>query len=82
MTTLRGKNDFSIVEATHTYFRFGNAHNIVANEETGFIYVVGATQGPGDICAGMLCDFWAFWLFGETVSNMIVIWIGNFCAKQ
>ena len=26
------------------YSLFGNAHNIVSNEETGYVYVVGATQ--------------------------------------
>ncbi|MFU8812159.1 MAG: choice-of-anchor B family protein [Balneolaceae bacterium] len=31
------------------YNRFGNAHNIAINEETGFAYVVGSTTG--EICA-------------------------------
>lgn len=33
----------------HLYSRFGNAHNLAINEETGYAYVVGSTTG--EICA-------------------------------
>ena len=51
-------NDFQVMSADAEYSMFGNAHNIVANEETGFVYVVGATAGfnttyPNN-CMGML----------------------------
>ena len=41
-----------MVEADATADEFGNAHNIVANEDTDFIYVVGATQKTGFTCNG------------------------------
>lgn len=41
---LRTMDDFSYVEADTHYALFGNSHNIVSNEETGYIYVVGATD--------------------------------------
>jgi len=41
---LRTMKSFSDVQADAVYSLFGNAHNIVSNEETGFVYVVGATQ--------------------------------------
>ena len=41
---LRGKTDFSIVEADFHYKEVGNNHNIVSNEETKYIYIVGATD--------------------------------------
>ena len=34
------------------YSEFGNAHNIVANEETKMLYVVGATRGNYVTCDG------------------------------
>jgi choice-of-anchor B domain-containing protein len=34
-----------------TYDRINSAHNIVSNEETGFVYVVGASGG-GETCGG------------------------------
>ncbi len=34
-----------------TYDRINSAHNIVANEETGFMYIVGASGG-GETCGG------------------------------
>ena len=46
------------MEATAEWLEFGNAHNIVADEETEHVFVVGAVptiQGiPGITCAG--CD--------------------------
>ena len=38
----------------HVIGRFGNAHNVVANEDTGYVYVVGATDsGSGyNLCSG------------------------------
>ena len=42
---------------------FGNAHNIVANEETGFLYVVGSTQsGFPNTCSGkfMRCSMYMY----------------------
>jgi len=44
LTLLRGKTGFSFLEATAEYSLFGNAHNIVANEETSTLFVVGATD--------------------------------------
>lgn len=41
---LRTMTSFSDVNADAEYSLFGNAHNIVSNEETGYVYVVGATQ--------------------------------------
>ena len=56
MTRLRDLDTFTVVEPdAATSSEFGNAHNIVANEETDFIYVVGATSGP---CFGK-CDSFA-----------------------
>ena len=53
MNLLRDSDGFQVVEATATFEEFGNAHNIVANEDTDFVYVVGATQNyPGVTCSG------------------------------
>ena len=55
LTQLRDMTGETIieVEATLHYAGFGNAHNIVANEETGYIYVVGATSGNyPELCEG------------------------------
>lgn len=41
---LRDMTEFSVVESDTDYSLFGNAHNIVSNEETGYVYVVGATD--------------------------------------
>lgn len=41
---LRDMTEFSIIEADTHYDMFGNAHNIVSNEETGYVFVVGATD--------------------------------------
>lgn len=41
---LRTMTSFSYVRSDTDYSLFGNAHNIVSNEETGYVYVVGATQ--------------------------------------
>jgi len=41
---LREMTQFSVVEPDMHYDLFGNAHNIVSNEETGYVYVVGATD--------------------------------------
>ena len=53
LNLLRDSDGFQEVEATATFEEFGNAHNIVANEDTDFVYVVGATQNyPGVTCLG------------------------------
>jgi hypothetical protein len=44
LTRLRGKTSAETFLPDATYKGFGNAHNIVSNEETNFVYVVGATQ--------------------------------------
>jgi len=41
---LRDMTEFSVVEPDTHYDLFGNAHNIVSNVETGYVYVVGATD--------------------------------------
>jgi len=45
---LREMSEFSYVEADTHYDLFGNAHNIVSNEDTGYVYVVGATDHKND----------------------------------
>ena len=40
-------------EPVMTYSRFGSAHNIVINEQSGFAYAVGANSG-GETCGGGL----------------------------
>ena len=56
LTRLRNSTGFQILEATAEWLEFGNAHNIVANEETGHVFVVGAVPTiqaiPGITCAG------------------------------
>ena len=44
LTRLRTGNVNTVYLADATHTGFGNAHNIVSNEETNFVYVVGATQ--------------------------------------
>jgi len=53
---LRGQSDFQRVEADAHYSRVGNTHNIVSNEETGYVYLVGSTRNTNDytLCAGGL----------------------------
>jgi len=41
---LRGRNSIEYFTPDAVNLDFGSSHNIVANEETNFIYVVGATQ--------------------------------------
>ena len=41
---LRTMTSFSYVKSDKDYTLFGNAHNVVSNEETGYIYIVGATD--------------------------------------
>ena len=65
------KRFISMTEADYDYIEpdgivagnaaFGNAHNIVANEETGFLYVVGSDQsGFPNTCSGkfMKCSMY------------------------
>lgn len=53
LSLLRESDGFQEFEATALFENFGNAHNIVANDETDFVYVVGATQNyPGYTCSG------------------------------
>lgn len=55
LSQLAGVTTPQIFEATVHFGDFGNAHNIAINEETGFAYVIGATEGefPG-LCSGGL----------------------------
>lgn len=55
LTRLRGLDgsDPQTFEADATYDRINSAHNIVINEETGFAYAVGASDG-GETCGGGL----------------------------
>src|SRR5690606_33796475 len=39
------------LSADTTYHNINSAHNIVINEESGFAYIVGASQG-GETCGG------------------------------
>ena len=53
LSLLRDSDGFQVVEATAVYENFGNAHNIVANDDTDFVYAVGATANfPGFTCGG------------------------------
>jgi choice-of-anchor B domain-containing protein len=45
LTKLRGRTTVEYFEPDAVNNDFGNSHNIVANEDTNFIYAVGATQG-------------------------------------
>jgi len=45
LRSMKATQPVPTVEPDSTYSEFGNAHNIVANEETKFLYVVGATNG-------------------------------------
>jgi len=56
LTRLRGRNSLEYLTPDATNRDFGNAHNIVANSDTNFVYVVGATQaGTGHrLCRGGL----------------------------
>ncbi|CAH1798162.1 unnamed protein product [Owenia fusiformis] len=47
LTRLRGQTNLGLVEEDVDYVRVGNTHNIVANEDSGFVYAVGATEGGG-----------------------------------
>jgi len=55
LTRLRGRDIITYFSPDAVSNVFGNAHNIVANEDTNFIYVVGATQTTyPQICRGGL----------------------------
>ena len=45
-------NNYSVVHADVTTEHFGNAHNVVGNDETDFIYVMGATERTAYNCDG------------------------------
>ncbi len=51
LTRLRTVRTPQMFKADVTYDRINSAHNIVSNEETGFMYVVGASGG-GETCGG------------------------------
>ena len=54
LTKLRAFNGTALeLEADTTYANINSAHNVVINEESGFAYVVGASQG-GETCGGGL----------------------------
>ncbi len=44
LTLLRNSTGFQVFQPTAAKRFFGNAHNIVANDDTDFVYVVGATE--------------------------------------
>ena len=52
LSRLCDMNNYSVVTADVTTEHFGNAHNIVGNEETDFIYVVGVTARTDYTCDG------------------------------
>ncbi|CAD5120259.1 DgyrCDS8828 [Dimorphilus gyrociliatus] len=55
LTQLRGKETFTVLEPTAIYSEFGNAHNIVANEESNTVFVVGQNKGNyPNLCAAGL----------------------------
>ncbi len=51
LTRLRAVRTAQTFTPDLTYDRINSAHNIVSNEETGFVYVVGASGG-GETCGG------------------------------
>lgn len=53
LTRLRRLTTPQVVESDLVYRKVNSAHNIVMNEETGFVYIVGASGG-GDTCGGGL----------------------------
>jgi len=59
LTRLRGRNSIEYFEPDAVSNEFGQSHNIVANEETNFVYVVGSTSTTGypNICRGGLQAF-------------------------
>ncbi|MCA9677582.1 MAG: choice-of-anchor B family protein, partial [Myxococcales bacterium] len=55
LTRLRGVTSPQTFTETAHYGGFGNAHNLVIDEETGYAYAVGATDpGADPVCAGGL----------------------------
>jgi choice-of-anchor B domain-containing protein len=55
LTRLRGRSSVEYFTPDARNMDFGNAHNIVSNEDTNFVYVVGATQTSGyRTCSGGL----------------------------
>ena len=52
LSRLRHMNNYSVVDADLTTEHFGNAHNVVGNDDTDFIYVVGATDKTNYTCDG------------------------------
>ncbi|WP_367182292.1 choice-of-anchor B family protein [uncultured Aquimarina sp.] len=55
LTRLRNvSNPPATFSADTRYTQFGNAHNIVINEDTGFAYIVGAQRGSGPYNGGPL----------------------------
>lgn len=55
LTQLRGKSSFSQLQESQHYARVGNSHNIVSNEASNTIFIVGATRGSyPDKCNGGL----------------------------
>ena len=53
LTSLRGKVSLTTLTADVEYREFGNAHNVIANEETGFLYVVGSNSCNGETVIGL-----------------------------
>ena len=54
LTRLRGRDGLpdEADEPDAVELGFGQAHNIVANMDTGYVYVVGSTQAPAAECQG------------------------------
>jgi len=58
LTRLRGVNAYTIFNPDAVNSDFGQAHNIVANEDTNFVYAVGSRQAGYPLtCAGGLHAF-------------------------
>ncbi len=56
LTRLRGRDGLpdEADEPDAVHLGFGQAHNIVANVDTGYVYVVGAFDPPAVDCLGKL----------------------------
>ena len=60
LTRLRGRTTIEYFTPDAVNTDFGNSHNIVANEDTNFLYVVGATQSMNypRTCGGLYGDIY------------------------
>lgn len=69
LTRLRGVGEPQTFSEDGHYHGFGNAHNLAINEETGFAYVVGATDNPDDPAYEKTCFGGLFMLNLETPTS-------------